>query len=1006
MKKLLPVSQQSLLQWVSQATGISTFGVKIRLQGNDLHILCEGPECPQKWQTLSDLLKALQQTDVDVLTSAEQPAIYQVLVYGRRKGEKKPEWCHRVHLNQLDRHLEQVHQSLLQDAEKSGIKKPAAVNAGGALIVSNESLARQGQPDAIARYLSETMSAFGVSVEVKVIQQKATGQTEQKESRLWVFCESSYSPDPSLIGEPIAQKLRHLKLSGYKDAVIASRVSGEPALDWLLRVDLTPSEVMLREWARWGDIQAISMLLNEALAEVKVAVKATLKETTLHIFCTPAFDPLGTAVIPEQALCLEKIKFLLHDIAPQGIVAAAIYGRKTAKDNKPAWVDWSTLPATENSNFAASALELATAGDEPALVFLLERLLNPDLDLRLKTGGLRVLPRRKEDLLHVMCDAPVCPARKQVASKIAQFVHQLKIPGVVGIRIYGRRAGNKEPFWNYGVDFEERQRLVPEATPEFAATSAYVGELLPATDREPVLRPDLTLEEVQTFVAEVARDWSTSVRQFLIGTQLFADKDQFQEESADSQGIRVALVWGVLGLILTLQSDWVLGRIIARNTPPTPSVAGVAPANSRISKNNGNEQGESAIFFANTSKEKPSRRNEGFNSSGFIQPSDDDRDNSIETAPLKQRANATAILLAARSQMPSFNARQLDEQLVLYKHRLQKKGSPPDVLIIGSSRALRGIDPEALSQALKKEGFSGVDVFNFGINGATAQVVDFILRQVLERSQLPKLILWADGSRAFNSGREDMTFKTIAASPGYRLVLEKAHLKNHGSEITDKQPRETTNIAKKESSIGYKAVDEWLNQGIGNLSASYQQRDRLKQLLNQQLKSLPGLNISSVSTSTKLKKTDDPEENLQQAVDFDGFLPLSIRFQPSKYYSKHPKVLGSYDNDYKSFSFKGEQETALRSILEFTEAHKISLVFVNMPLTTEYLDSMRSKHEKEFQNYMLSLAGHPNFTYRDLSQLWPKANNFFSDPSHLNRYGAYEVSKKLAKDAMIPWPTQ
>lgn len=77
-----------------------------------------------------------------------------------------------------------------------------------------------------------------------------------------------------------------------------------------------------------------------------------------------------------------------------------------------------------------------------------------------------------------------------------------------------------------------------------------------------------------------------------------------------------------------------------------------------------------------------------------------------------------------------------------------------------------------------------------------------------------------------------------------------------------------------------------------------------------------------------------------------------------------------------------------------------------MPLTAEYLDSMRLKYEKEFQNYMLSLAERPNFIYRDLSQLWPKANNFFSDPSHLNRYGAYEVSKKLAKDAMIPWPTQ
>ncbi|GAA6616296.1 DUF1574 family protein [Scytonema sp. NUACC26] len=1003
MNKLLPVSQQSLLQWVSQATGISTFGVKIRLRGNDLHILCEGSECPQKWQTLSDLLRALQQTDLDVLTSAEQPAIYQVLVYGRRKGEKKPEWCHRVHLNQLDRHLKQVHQSLLRDAEKSGMKKPAAVSPGGALIVSNESLARQGNPDAIARYLSETMSAFGISVEVRVIQQKVTGQSNQKESRLWVFCQSSYSPDPSLIGEPIAQKLRHLKLSGYKDAAIASRVSGEPALDWLLRVDLTPSEVMLREWARWGDIQAISMLLNETLAELKVAVKATLKETTLHIFCTPAFDPLGTAAVPEQALCLAKIKPLLQGIAPQGIVAAAIYGRKTARDNKPAWVDWSTLPATENPNFATSALELATAGDEPALVFLLERLLNPDLDLRLKTGGLRVLLRRKEDLLHVMCDAPVCPSRKQVAGKIAQFVRQLKISDVGGIRIYGRRAGNKEPFWNYGVDFEERQRLVPEATPEFAATSAYIGELLPATEGEPVLRPDLTPEEVQIFVTEVARDWSTSVRKFLIGTHLFADKDQIQEEAADSQGIRVALVWGALGLILTLQSDWVLGRIIARNTPPTPTVAVMTSATSGVSKNNGNEQGESSIFFTNTSKAKLSRKqhkHDGFNHSGFIQASDDRQDNSIETVPNKPRANTTAILLAARSQMPTFNARQLDEQLVLYKHRLQKKGSPPDVLIIGSSRALRGIDPEALSQALKKEGYSDVDVFNFGINGATAQVVDFILRQVLERSQLPKLILWADGSRAFNSGREDLTFQTITSSPGYQKVLEKAQSNKSEGEDTDKKQ------TKKETSLGYKAVDEWLSQGIGNLSASYQQRDRLKQLLNQQLKSLPGLNSGLVSNSAELNQTESTEENLQQAVDFDGFLSLSIRFQPDQYYSKHPKVPGSYDNDYKSFNLQGEQETALRSILELTEAHNISLVFVNMPLTAEYLDPMRSKYEKEFQNYMLSLSERPNFIYRDLSQTWLKANSLFSDPSHLNRYGAYEASKKLAKDAMIPWSVQ
>jgi hypothetical protein len=1005
MKRVLPVSQQSLVQWVSQATGISTIGVKVRLRGNDLHILCEGLECPQRWQTLSDLLRALQQTDLDALTSKEQPAIYQVLVYGRKKGEHKPEWCHKVHLNQLDRHIEQVDRALIEDAEKSSRK------LGGALIVSNESLARQGQPEAIARYLSETLSAFGVAVKVKVIKQKPTDHIQKNETRLWIFCESSYSPDPSIIAAPIAQKLRYLKLSGYQDAVIASRVRGEARLDWLMRVDLTPPEVMLKEWARWGDLQALSRLLSEALLESRVAVKANLKETTLHIFCNPASDPLETAPAPEKALCLEVIKPLLETIAPQGITAATVYGHKTAHD-QPAWIDWFSLPANDYPALAPSALEVANSGDEPAIVFLLERLLNPDLDLRLKTGGIRVLLRGKGDLLHIMCDAPVCPTRKQVASKITQFLRQLKIPNIKGVRIYGRRAGNKEPFWNYGVDFEQRQRLVPEATPEFAATSAYVRELLPEETNEPMLRPDLTTEDVHIFVAEVARDWSTSVRKFLLGTQFFADTNQGQQQLTDDRGLWTALVWGTLGLIITLQADWAFSKIIDRFTPAIQSVANVSPTSSVDAPlTSDGTPSERTAFFANTSgRNSPqNRRSSAFNASSFTQ-ADNAQQRNLEAPPLKQKANATAIVLAARSKTPSFNSPQLDEQLALYKQRLLKKGSPPDILIIGSSRALRGVDPVALSKGLASQGYTKTDVFNLGINGATVQVVDFIIRQVLEPSELPKLILWADGARAFNSGRDDITFNSIATSPGYKYVLEKALSKQKNMTDTNSAKKsignEKKNLETQPSINGYQAANEWFNKGLAQLSASYEKRDRLKHLLFQTLKVLPGFNAAISSEKTEVNNDNLEEDALPQAVDFDGFLPLSIRFHPGKYYQKHPKVPGNYDNDYKAFLLNGKQGVALQALLDFIESQKISLVFVNMPLTAEYLDSVRKKHELEFQQYMLRLADHPNFTYRDLSLLWPKANDYFSDPSHLNRYGAYEVSKKLANDPMIPWPSK
>ncbi|MGF1936065.1 MAG: DUF1574 family protein [Nostoc sp. ChiQUE02] len=1004
MKTVLPDRQQSLVQWVSQATGINTFGVKVRLRGNDLHILCEGTECPQRWRTLSDLLQALQQTNLDILTSNEQPSIYQVFVYGRRKGEQRPKWCHRVYLNQIDKHLEQVEQALLADSEKSK-------QSGGALIVSNESLARQGNPEAIARYLSETLSTLGVSVQAK-IKPYQPKNSQPEENRLWIFCQSSYSPDASLLAEPIAQKLRYLKLSGYQDAVIVSQVSGETAPDWLLRVDLTPPEVMLKEWARWGDVQAIARLLTEVLSGLKVGVQVSLKESTLHIFCIPAFDPLGTAPIPDKEVCLEAILPQLEAIAPQGILAATVYGQK-AGDKEPTWIDWLALPAAKYPAFAASPLDLANTGDEPAIIFLLERLLNPDLDWRLLTGGIRILLLNKHDLLHIMCDAPVCPGRQQVASKITQFIRHLKIPGIMGVRVYGRRAGNKEPFWHYGVDLEHRQRLVPEATPEFAATSKYVNDLVTSETSEPILRPDLTTEEVQSFVTEVARDWmataSATAKKFLLKSQLFTETHQSAEHNFDDQGLKIALVWGTLGLLLTLQTDWVLGRMIARNTPSSPKVASVSlPSSSehKASLTSGKNQSEKTTFFTSTSKTKsPPNQSSVFNASEFTQ-NDDTPTKNLAAAPLKEKATATAILLAARSQMPSFNVRQLDEQLALYKQRLARTGSPPDVLIIGSSRALRGVDPAALSKALATQGYPNIDVFNFGINGATAQVVDFVIRHVLEPSELPKIIICADGARAFNGGREDITFKSIAASAGYKQAFQKTPTTANSNDLPENtidSAEKKTNEEKPELST-YEAVNQSLNQALASASASYQNRDQIKSLLQKQLL-IFGHN-QTVASQKQLTDGTSDESTSQQAVDFDGFLPLSIRFNPARYYQKHSRVPGNYDNDYKSFQVEGQQDAAFQEVLQFAQSQKISLVFVNMPLTADYLDPVRRQYEQEFQQYMLRLATNPNFIYRDLSQQWPKTNDYFSDPSHLNRFGAYEVSKKLANDPMIPWPVK
>jgi len=556
MKTALLDHQQSLVQWISRATGINTFGVKVRLLGNDLHILCEGTDCPLRWRTLADLLQALQQTDLDNLITGEQSPIYQVFVYGRKKGEYRPQWCHRVYLNQLDKHLEQVEQALLVDSEK-------AKQVGGALIVSNESLSRQGNPDAIARYLSESLSNLGIAVKVQIRQYQSKASNQSAVNRLWILCQSSYSPDARFLAESIAQKLRHLKLTGFDDAMIVYQVRGEMEPEWRLRVDLTPPEVMLKEWARWGDVQAIARLLTAVFLEIKVAVQVSLKESTLHIFCTPASDPLKTSPVPDKEICSQVVISQLEVIAPQGILATTIYGQKTG-DQEPAWIDWLSLPASVHPDLATTTLNLASSGDEPAMIFLLERLLNPDLDWRLKTGGIRVFYRRKGDLLHIMCDAPICPPRHQVASKVTQFIRQLKISGIIGVRVYGRRAGNKEPGWHQGLDFKQRPRLVPEATPEFAATAQYVDTLMALEATEPILRPELTTQEVQSLVNQVTQNWlatmSNQMKKLLLGSQMFTEVClENQEPNFDGHKLQGGLIWVCLGIILTLQADWMLG---------------------------------------------------------------------------------------------------------------------------------------------------------------------------------------------------------------------------------------------------------------------------------------------------------------------------------------------------------------------------------------------------------------------------------------------------------------
>lgn len=763
---------------------------------------------------------------------------------------------------------------------------------------------------AIDRALTQVLSPVGVKFQSSIQRHPQARDLERNEDsentilqspnsffqdleyRLWVTCSSQKSLDYQLLAEPLAKSLRSLDLQQFQDAVIQFSKSGAQVTDWRLRIDLSPPTVMLRDWARWGDVQAITKLLNFALAPVDMQVSAVLKNLTLHIFCT--LQDSQSAKFPTKKIALDLIAPLLIELAPQGIQGATIYGVKSQVmvgsqvAESPIWTHWLDLPALGDPTFSPTPLTLAARGDLDAIDFVLHRFLNPDLEQCFEIGGIKLSLLSRRRLLHVMSEAPVCPLQSQVAAPVVKLLTQLALPGIRGVRVHGRVAGQSRPLWTYGVDFDRGPLVLPPAAPEQVfipdpsitkiGVAQRIGQYLAATR---IWKPQLTAVKTSQLVHQPRFQWRASLLLPLVGLGL--------------------AIGGDLGLT-TFMTDAQL----------------IAASPSKVSQ-------------------------------------------------------------------LSFNNPLLEQKLAQYQVEWVQNGAP-DVLIVGSSRALRGISPAALRRGL---GAADLKIYNFGINGATAQVVDLVLRQLLTTQQLPKLVIWADGARAFNSGRADRTYETIALSDRYRQLALMSGIGNNSSSILQAQSSFKNT---------YQAIDSGVDLQLAQVSPVYHHRDRLKTWLQTQVPFVSQLLDSSSGTISDLNPmTPEPQ------IDADGFLPLDVKFDPATYYQAHPQVSGGSDADYANFQLLGNQHQAFQQVTNLLSTHQIPLIFVNIPVSDIYLDEFRQEREAMFKKYMEQFVKLDRLTFVDMDGLLNTQYDRFSDPSHLNQFGASAVSLYLAQTTLIPW---
>jgi hypothetical protein len=347
--------------------------------------------------------------------------------------------------------------------------------------------------------------------------------------------------------------------------------------------------------------------------------------------------------------------------------------------------------------------------------------------------------------------------------------------------------------------------------------------------------------------------------------------------------------------------------------------------------------------------------------------------------------------------VPNYKNVLLGQKLDLLNWHMSVFRQPPDVMIVGSSRALRGIDPTTLEASLAQRGYKGVQVFNMGVNGATAKVVNLQITRILASDQLPKMIIWADGVRAFNSSRNDLTFKDIASSPGYAQLNTEIENQLNANSSNKSTSGNGIGMHPSGNQISERPAEKILERILLTPLSTYNNREQLRVTLVDRYN-----NFSKIlSNSEAIIAKSIPKGRME--MDAKGFLALSVTFDPQTYFQVHPFVSGASDSDYQNFDLGGEQMDAFNAFSNFCQQKNIRLVVVNMPLHAVYLDPIRSKYDTIFSTRMRELSTAWNFAYIDLGQALREQSDDFSDPSHLNYNGAITVAKELAANPAIPW---
>lgn len=327
---------------------------------------------------------------------------------------------------------------------------------------------------------------------------------------------------------------------------------------------------------------------------------------------------------------------------------------------------------------------------------------------------------------------------------------------------------------------------------------------------------------------------------------------------------------------------------------------------------------------------------------------------------------------------------QSDTYLTLHRvQRCESLGHVPDVLFVGSSRVVYGVDPSIVDSTVATNTGRTLLSCNVGMFGSTFEQDYYTVKRLIEDGFAPKVLV--EDLREYNLNVNAASPADTTGSP-FAQFLSLTDLSDASALQPDfeRQP--------------YRGITT-SDYVLGKLLPMYGERVAIYHDV---------CNGSSVGPcSFKFAGTDPVSAQRYAESDQYGWVSLGSRsigsFTGAKRTAYEAETRQVYSPEVRNFLIGGHQSDWLAKLVALAQQHHVQVVLASSPLHSWFFSYFPSPDDwPSIVNYWSVFAQQHGVTYLDASQLPTFTDADWWDPEHLNSAGAKAYSAWLATQAVIP----